>query len=505
MPQSTTAVSATQNPFGASVKAYRAGIASLALIVLLGCQSPSTPNSLVVASDPLPIVVTKYASYGGAADLDWNVRMPELFVRARTLVQQHTGVDLSDVTLNIASDDVITKEVAHETGRLVHNQFSNREFASRFLDSVVNQQSGTYAAVYAVRKNEVMVSSTVMEAYRRSLPTELATQEAAILTLLIHELVHAADDKRYNIHKNRDLNFRASFAQSAAFEGHAQFVTRKICAQAGCLPGLAALEHFMFGDRNPPNDLTQSVQAISRNVLEYSYIEGERFISELAKRNNGQQLIAQLLHSPPKDPIQIIDPDSYPNTQRERRNQQLIAASNSFDHPWLKVPWTTVQTSPLKGVNLRTDPSRRNAAVEGFTKLITSMVALQIYNEAQPSLMPIELTLMRAKSDDMAKFMARTLHDNLQAQGTQTTNDGKLAKVNGDVNRQPALLYVTREARPNNETYYTLVGVSGMSVVQIAGAGNSDNEALFVDYIDQILLSLSGLPIEPLAKVNYQR
>jgi len=417
--------------------------------------------------------------------------MQPLFIQARSLVEQHTGVNLSEVSLKIASDHSITAEVSHETQRLIQNQFNDQAFAKHFLNSVMRGQQGTYAALYATRNNEVMVSLPLMRSYQASLSDNKDVQESAILALLIHELVHAADDKQYNIHENRDLNFRASFAQSAAFEGHAQFVTRKICAQSNCLPGLDALDEFMFGQRNPPNQLTQSVQAISRNVLEYSYVEGERFITNLAGRPNGQQLIGDLLSNPPQDPIQILDPQSYPNTQREQRNQQLITASTSLSHPWLSGAWTTVQTSPLKGVNLRTDPDRRNAAVDGFTRLITSMVALQLYNQAQPEIAPIELTVLRADTAATAKLFAKTLYKNTQVNETQLSQASSVVKVAATPAMEPALLYLTKAPAANDQTYYTLVGVSGINVVQISGEGSDDS--LFVDYVDQLLLALSNL------------
>ena len=52
-------------------------------------------------------------------------------------------------------------------------------------------------------------------------------------------------------------------------------------------------------------------------------------------------------------------------------------------------------------------------------------------------------------------------------------------------------------------SYYTLVGVSGLNVVQMAGLGSS--ETLFVDYIDKLLVKLSSTIDGPLARVNYQR
>jgi len=475
----------------------QAGIVLSSIMLISGCQSTSAysnPNSVTVIETPTQHSVTAQPQNTGR----WASTIQPLFNRARLLVEQETGEDLSDVTLRVANDNVITKEVTHETHRLIHNQFNNRTFADKFLDSVMQGQAGTYAALYATRTGEIMVSEPLLESYQQSVQGEQEVQQAALQALLIHELVHAADDKRYRIHENRDLNFRASFAQSAAFEGHAQFVTRNICKKANCLSGLDALEEFMFGSRNPPNKLTQPVQAVSRNVLEYSYIEGERFVTGLAAKPNGQQLIDNLLRNPPQDPIQILDPDSYPNTQREQSNQQLISISTGINHPWLKSPWTSVQTSPLKGVNLRTDPSRRNAAVDGFTRLITSMVALQLYDQSQPTLTPIELTVIKANKPETAQLFAKTLHQNTRVYGAELSTHNDLAKVSSE---EPAMLYMTKEPTEQNSTYYTLVGVYGLHVIQIAGVGNS--EALFVDYIDQVLSKLA--PSEQQASITKVR
>lgn len=493
MPDFFATVTHLQKPTNGVVRVYRSVATAVVLGTLAGCQATpnvhSNPQNLLPTQERV-LAVSKSTSSPHADWSDWSARMLPLFEQARTLVEQHSGVNLSDVKLNIASDRSITAEVSHETERLIHSQFNNQSFADQFLDSVMDGQKGTYAALYATRKAEVMVSQPLMQSYQRSLPDDGEVQESAMLALLIHELVHAADDKLYRIHENRDLNFRASFAQSAAFEGHAQWVTRKICTQASCLSGLEALDEFMFGRRNPPNQLTQSVQAISRNVLEYSYVEGERFIANLAQRPNGDQLIDDLLNNPPQDPIQILDPGSFPNTQREQRNQQLISASTTFNHPWLSAPWTSVETSPLKGVNLRTDPTRRNAAVDGFTRLITSMVALQLYNQSEPGFAPIELTVIRTESIETAKLFGETLHENTRINGATLERSDKLVKVSSDgLNAEPAMLYMTKEPSDNGLTYYTLVGVSGLHVVQMSGLGLS--EALFVEYIDQLLTTLS--------------
>jgi len=207
MPRSATAQYSRQKFPGTATRAFYAVMACAALIALSGCQSfssdSSTDNLVAVASAPKPIAVSKLSTHGTL--VDWTPRMEPLFNQARLLVEQHLGVDLTGVSLNIASDLAITDEVSHETRRLIQNQFNNKAFANHFLNSVMRGQKGTYAALYATRKSEVMVSLPLMQSYQASLSNDKDIQESAMLALLIHELVHAADDKQYNIHENRTI------------------------------------------------------------------------------------------------------------------------------------------------------------------------------------------------------------------------------------------------------------------------------------------------------------
>jgi len=409
-----------------------------------------------------------------------------LFAQARQLVANETGIALDHITLDVVADIQIADEVARETERLVDRQFSSQSFANHFLGEVMENQSGTYAALFSHRTHQVLISRDLLTSYRVSLRRQKTPEQPAILALLIHELVHAADDERYAIHDNRTLSFRASFAQSAVFEGHAQWLTRKICQQHNCETGLQALDHFMFGSPKARNQLTQPVQAISRNVLEYSYVEGERFISMLAEQQGGDKLLQQLLQNPPADPVQILDPLSFPDTAREQRNKKLLDASRSVNHPWQQTPWAAIETSPLKGVNLRADPSRRKAAVDGFTRLMKAMVALQIYDQSNPDTTPVEITLLTAESADTARLFAETLHEN--------TLDTEVFAQRWEIplvsnGHAPARLFFSRNVSDASE-FHTIVAVTADHVIQIS-AQNRDS-ALMADYALQTLEALDG-------------
>jgi hypothetical protein len=217
-------------------------------------------------------------------------------------------------------------------------------------------------------------------------------------------------------------------------------------------------------------------------------VEGERFINQLSKRENGDALIDQLLRNPPHDPIEILAPAKFPNTKRETRNQYLLSASKNIDHTWTSGSWTAVESSPLKGVNLRADPSRREAAVDGFTRLIEAMVAVQLYNQDKPEDAPRDITLIQAESDKTAKLFGRTLHNNSNLPGS--SNSSEQFTLRGIAPDEAILdVIVYRSAlREYDEPYYTVIASAGPYVVQISGTHSS--VAPFDDYVMKVLLAL---------------
>jgi len=459
-------------------------VGSFVLLGLSACQAVPAYSTITHGPTPITLAATDPEQKDNKINVEWSSRLHPLFSMARELVEQTTETNLSDIRLHIVDDRQINAEVSYETRLLVQSQFRDTDFQEHFLTSIMNNQAGTYAALYAGRHKTVLVSRNMMESYALSLPPDRHVQDAALMALMIHELVHAADDQQYRIHEKRTLSFRASFAQSATFEGHAQWLTRYICSKADCLAGLEALDNFMFSRSSSPNQLTQSVQAVSRNVLEYSYIEGERFIAALAARPNGGELIKRLLSSPPSDPIQVLDPESFPDTAREQRNQELIRAGTGIPHQWLDKLWVAVDTSPLKGVNLQSDPERRQAAVDGFTRLITAMVALQLYDQSAPDQLPLEVTLLKTDTETTASLFATTLHANTKA--ADTLFDSVQLQHTAD-SGVPLTITLLRTVMRDDSfaPWRTVIGVAGQHVVQIAGFATSDIE--MENYVVRVL------------------
>lgn len=454
-------------------------VLALAAGSLIGCAAPSgqtadrSAGTATVHPRPPGVRTT-----GTTPTADWPLEreLRVAFDVARKHVSADAGVELSSLTLRVVGDAAIDARVRRETERLVAAQFSNPVYARRFVDRVMSAQSGTYAALFVAREDAVLVSERALRAFMRSAEDE-PTRRAALLALMIHEAVHAADDRRHDIDRVRTLDFRAAFTQSAVFEGHAQWATRRLCAVAGCLDGLDALDRFMFGEAERVDPVVQSGVALSRNLLEYAYVEGERFISEVAQRRDGEAAVQALLTAPPLDPIQILDPVSWPDDAREQRNAALLVAARTASHPWNQgsagvARRATVAASPLKGVNLRHDPERRQAALDGFTRLLVAMSALELHDQSDADGTPVAVTLLQAESSDTAQLFARTLHANNRAREVDD------ASVTTDDDGTRLLRTVT--LLDDGIAQHSVVAVRGPLILQLAG--NDVSPELLDDY-----------------------
>jgi len=469
----------------------------LVLLVVAGCQSApwdatSSPantklsgqiaKALSVDADVIP---ADWISQGleDNPDLTEDASIRTLYSIARNLVERRFDVRLDNITLEIVDDPRIEKIVRRETTHLTRAVFSDTNFADFFVNRVMQDQTGSYAGLFVHPENTILLNRDLLDVFQQRLKSQSKRVKAeSILSLLIHELVHAADNERYQIHAKRELNFRASVAQSAVFEGHAQFATREICKQEGCLRGLAQLDAFMFEAPEPTDPLARSLQAVSRNVLEYSYVEGERFLRRLSERQNGAQHLSNVLRHPPQDPVQILTPETYPDTARVDRNRSIFKLIQSIDHRWNDPKFALVETSPIKGINIRNDPERRAATKEGFTQLITSMVGLQIFDQSADTLLPIEITVMQTDTIATAKLFAHSFHkkaaNNNSGDSQTNTLHLNLGEVQG-IAPTAMKIYLTQtridkdvDDATNGDIYVSVVASSDNWIIQMGGFAN---------------------------------
>jgi len=486
------------------------GIAILLSVVLLflaGCQASRTSTEASGTNLPGPMLQQKQERRENqrdnrpspkdtrlspeltelllTADTDSDKFVRNLYDFARTRVAGHFDVNLDAVTLQLSENAALERFVQRETKKLSRAVFDNRDFADFFLSEVMHDQSGTYAGLYVSPENRIVLNRELLNVFRQSLRDHAFVTNSAVsivgakngikrinekelvakglLALLIHELVHAADNERFQIHNRRELNFRASVAHSAVFEGHAQMATREICGQLNCLEGFERLDSFMFEAPEPADPVARSLQAISRNVLEYAYVEGERFLSALNKGPDGMKRVEAALLNPPEDPVQILDPDNYPDRKRVSRNRQIFSRLKTIEHPWNTEQYALIETSPIKGLDLRADPDRRAATKEGFTRLIRSMVGAQLFDQQKRKVQPVEITVMQTDDRETATLFSQSFHDKSISPEADNIRANTFHLTVGDVNpkgeRWPMRVFLTVTEITDDTTDSTLQDV----------------------------------------------
>lgn len=435
----------------------------------------------------------------------------DLFQIARTAVSEHFDTNLDEVELKLAHNEILERYVQRETAKLSQAVFSNPDFADLFLSTVMEDQSGTYAGLYVSPENLVVINRELLSIFKESLQEHAEKNpdidadsqiSQGFLALLIHELVHAADNKRFQIHANRKLNFRSSVAQSAVFEGHAQLATREICKQLACTAGLIRLDSFMFEAPEPADPVARSLQAVSRNVLEYAYVEGERFLTDLKNGPNGLKRLEAVLRNPPEDPVQILDPDNFPNQQRIWRNEQIFERLENVEHHWNSPEFAFVETSPIKGLDLRKDPERRAATKEGFTRLIQSMVGAQLFNQRANKIQPIEITVMQTDTEETAKLFSRSFFEKAARGGSEKTRSNTLQMTIGERRAEKddsgsgvwpmkVFLTVTEVSNPDlaESHHVNLVANAGNWIIQMGGLAEPQNGDM-ISFSEQAMLAL---------------
>ncbi len=483
----------------ASKNALIAATTTLLLLMLYGCQSLADSEPPVLQPGHIQQLPDAWSQRGLQDGFEVDAAsMQILYDIARGLVEQHFDLSLQDVELELASNTKIEKIVRRETQRLTNAVFENTDFAEFFVNKVMEDQTGSYAGLFVHPENAVLVNRELLEVFLSQIDENDSRLRAeSILALLIHELVHAADNKRYQIHSRRELNFRASVAQSAVFEGHAQLGTRDICQQSGCVRGLTELDTFMFEAPEPKDPVARSLQAISRNVLEYSYIEGERFVTGLRDGQNGKQQLDRVLSEPPKDPVQILTPETYPNTDRVQRNETILELISALEHRWNQASFAMIETSPIKGIDIRDDPDRRAATKEGFTKLITSMIGLQVFNQSSKKLTPIEVSVMQTDTPDTARLFAYSFFEKASGGPTSDLHTNTLYITLGEregIGQWPMRVHVTLTKLKNDNgedaaDYASLVASAGSWIIQIGGLIQQDY-ADMLEFSEAALLEL---------------
>ncbi len=385
--------------------------------ILLGCATHTVDSTALDAEiTEVPVVsepASELASAQGLSVQTW-------FLEARDIVSHTLGTDLSEIELQVTDSKGIAVHAKKSLIDALHHDLDNSHFTEHLVDSILTAQTASVLAIYAPSVKKILLHDENLDKFLQHQNSE---PKQALQALLFHELVHASDDQKYNAFEHNALSYQEIFAKSAVVEGHAQWQTRKICESHGCSAAFNGLNNYMFSTGATDDPALQYLQSRSFKNLEFIYKEGERFIDQLLQRENSSSALALAFKEPPRDSIQIIDPDSFPNRERERRNDALSSAIEESEKPWNKKSTGSLKRNVLAAAAFTLDPAARQPVVNFYTSKILAATKHEYYDHASDTPIPVAVIALQTDTGRTARKTAALIFDNTlktynQLQGT---------------------------------------------------------------------------------------
>ena len=394
--------------------------------LISGCANTTAePEGGLAPAKALPVVVVA-ESNPQQQILTANPELPvqQWFHEARSSVGEKLGVDLSHVGLRVTDTEGIAVHAKTSLMHALGHDLRNNLFTESLVDNILTLQTESVLAIYSPSVKQILLHDKNIGKY---LDHQIAPK-GALQALLVHELVHASDDLKYAAFDQNSMSYQEVFAKSAVVEGHAQWQTRNICKALGCKTAFNHLNRYMFDSSSQEDPALQYLQSRSFKNLEFVYKEGERFIDELKQRANSDEAVSLAFKKPPRDSIQIIDPDSFPDLAREKRNDLLSVAIENTAKPWDKNSTGRLKRNVLAAAAFSVDPTARQPIVNFYTSKILAATKHEYYEHASDVPIPVAVIALQTDTNATARKTASLIFDSTFETYNQLS--GNLVEVN---------------------------------------------------------------------------
>jgi hypothetical protein len=236
-------------------------------------------------------------------------------------VRAATGAALArGVEMRLATEQEIHELLVLENLPVVRNQVEDEERARAGARELADLLAPALLAKLALGQGTILVNPAAVRGNSRLLGVpELATL-AGLRAVLVHELVHAADDESFELSKLYASRADAESVEAlnALVEGHAQHVARAVCGELGWSDGFSVFTRAIGAPAQKAVDGGAGAELVGRPLASYfsaAYYDGERFVDALVLAG-GAAAVAQAFRDPPRELALIHNPDWYLRPER---------------------------------------------------------------------------------------------------------------------------------------------------------------------------------------------
>ena len=278
---------------------------------------------LLLAARPVGPELQDPGIQGAGQEADFTPLDPDLSgeelaamgAEAFALVKKSYETELESVTFRFGTAEEIAEILKEENIAVMARTLPEgtdqeviEETAEQFSESI----SDALLAKFSLGENEVLVNLEVFFRLDEEFGlTGLASHEV-LQAVLVHEAVHAIDDVEFSLAKLEELIVDADSSQTvnALIEGHAQFRSRRVCADHGMT---AAFERFSSAisfvpETDDPVDALLMATYVAQ--MTFWYEEGERFFLAVHAAK-GEEGVREVFEAPPTESVFISQPDWY--------------------------------------------------------------------------------------------------------------------------------------------------------------------------------------------------
>ncbi len=295
----------------------------------------------VLASGWIAVLLVALPSLAGAelrpAAQEFEVTdalLGEIAAEVRPLVCETLGVKLENVAVRVASREEIEDALVAENTPILAGVGAGDAAADQARDFAASLSPGLLAK-YAFEERAVLVQADAFEVLSHLIGIPELASEPVLRAVILHELVHAADDETHNM-----TAFFASCdsadairIRNAILEGHAQMVARDLAERAGCAQGF---EIFTRAIATPPvtsHEEGAALEMMARaatSFMAFNYITGEAFFQGV-RAGGGDEAVRRAFSAPPRDPVVIVHPEWFLHPElRPRAVFELDPALETF-------------------------------------------------------------------------------------------------------------------------------------------------------------------------------
>lgn len=311
------------------------------------------------------------------------------------------------VPLRLATTDEVAAIVARENLPLVRLRQPDPEKAAAEAEQLGKQLSPAMYAKYSWAERAFLVVAPTWQKIAAALERPELTSDVALRAVMVHELCHAYDDRRFDFTTRLQsaTTSEAATALNAVLEGHAQLQARRICGQKGWMDGFTAMREAVTQVPASVGKGGEAALLLARAgaaSMAFAYHDGEAFVAAVmaADPERGAE---RVFTAPPTDQDTVLHPQWY--LDPATRPAALYDAEPALDRleAWLGDEWRATRMD-LTGKQVASGLTLLpKADVDAFVRSVRAGRVVQAVPLDRPQSKSVIVAVMEFDSDASAQ------------------------------------------------------------------------------------------------------